>query len=117
MSEHERGAYTPQPDAPLSFDARASREARPMPLALIFSCTVLAVLVVALFLFYQSGVRKPSDTPPPVGTPVEQFKSPPPSATPKARQNSSSTTGSTSSATSWTVAVNSALRPASDGWP
>ena len=82
MSEHERGAYTPQPDAPLSFDARASREARPMPLALIFSCTVLAVLVVALFLFYQSGVRKPSDTPPPVGTPVEQFKSPPPSATP-----------------------------------
>jgi cytoskeletal protein RodZ len=82
MSEHERGAYTPQPDAPLSFDARVSREARPLPLALIFSCIVLAALVVALFLFYQSGVRKPSDTPPPVGTPVEQFKSPPPAATP-----------------------------------
>ncbi len=82
MSEHERGAYTPQPDAPLSFDARISREARPLPLALIFSCIVLAALVVALFLFYQSGVRKPSDTPPPVGTPVEQFKSPPPAATP-----------------------------------
>lgn len=82
MSEHERGAYTPQPDAPLSFDARISREARPLPLALIFSCIVLAALVVALFLFYQSGVRKPSDAPPPVGTPVEQFKSPPPAATP-----------------------------------
>ena len=80
MSDHERGAYTPQPDAPLSFDARVSREARPLPLALIFSCIVLAALVVALFLFYQSGVRKPSDQPPPVGTPVEQFKSPPPPA-------------------------------------
>ncbi len=82
MSDHERGAYTPQPDAPLSFDARVSREARPLPLALIFSCIVLAALVVALFLFYQSGVRKPSDQPPPVGTPVEQFKSPPPPAAP-----------------------------------
>lgn len=78
MSDHERGAYTPQPDAPLSFDPRTSREGRPLPLALIASCIVLATLVVALFMFYQSGVRRPSDAPPPVGTPVDQFRAPPP---------------------------------------
>lgn len=78
MSDHERGAYTPQPDAPLSFDPRTSREGRPLPLALIASCIVLATLVVALFMFYQSGMRRSSDAPTPVGTPVDQFRSPPP---------------------------------------
>ena len=78
MSDHERGAYTPQPDAPLSFDPRTSREGRPLPLALIASCIVLATLVVALFMFYQSGMRHGSETPTPVGTPVDQFRAPPP---------------------------------------
>ena len=78
MSDHERGAYTPQPDAPLSFDPRTSREGRPLPLALIASCIVLATLVVALFMFYQSGMRHGSDAPTPVGTPVDQFRAPPP---------------------------------------
>ncbi len=80
MSEHERGAYTPQPDAPLSFDARISRERRPFPLALLASCALLGALIVAVFLFYRSGVRGPRDAPMPVGTPVEQYKSPPPTA-------------------------------------
>lgn len=78
MSDHERGAYTPQPDAPLSFDPRTSREGRPLPLALIASCIVLATLVVALYMFYQSGMRRASDAPTPVGTPVDQFRAPPP---------------------------------------
>jgi len=78
MSDHERGAYTPQPDAPLSFDPRTSREGRPLPLALIASCIVLATLVVALFMFYQSGMRRSSEAPTPVGTPVDQFRAPPP---------------------------------------
>ena len=82
MSEHERGAYTPQPDAPLSFDARISRERRPLPLALLASCVLLSTLIVAVFLFYRSGMRGPSDAPMPVGTPVEQYKSPPPPAAP-----------------------------------
>jgi cell division protein FtsN len=78
MSDHERGAYTPQPDAPLSFDPRTSREGRPLPLALIASCIVLATLVVALYMFYQSGVRHTSDAPIAVGTPINQFRSRPP---------------------------------------
>ena len=78
MSEHERGSYTPQPDAPLSFDARISREHRPLPLALFASCILLGALIVALFLFYRSGMRGSSEAPMPVGTPVEQYKSSPP---------------------------------------
>lgn len=77
MSDHERGAYTPPTaDAPLSFDPRQPvRGARPIPLTLILSVLVLAALVVAIFVFYQSGVRQAAQSPQVVGTPVEDIKS------------------------------------------
>ena len=81
MSDFDRGAYTPQTDQPLTFDARRQRQAgerQPLPLALIFSAAILLALIVALFLFYRSGVRGPGDPPQPVGTPVTEMKGPPP---------------------------------------
>lgn len=81
MSDFDRGAYTPQTDQPLTFDARRQRQAgerQPLPLALIFSAVILLALVVALFLFYRSGVRGAGDPPQPVGTPVAEMKGPPP---------------------------------------
>ena len=80
MSEFDRGAYTPQTDQPVSFDARRQRqsgEGRPLPLALIFSAVVLIALLVALILFYRNGVRGAGDPPQPVGTPVTAMKAPP----------------------------------------
>ena len=44
MTDYDRGAYTPQTDAPLAFDPRRPSERRPMPMALIGSGVVLAVL-------------------------------------------------------------------------
>ncbi|MBQ1540927.1 sporulation protein [Caulobacter sp. CCUG 60055] len=84
MTDQDRGAYTPHADAPLSFDARQSRDGRrPVPMTLILSGLVLAVLVVALVLFYRSGVRHAGDQPQPVGAPVASMKSAaPPSAQP-----------------------------------
>lgn len=78
MSDHERGAYTPPTaDAPLTFDPRQPvRGARPVPLTLILSVLVLAALVVAIFVFYQSGVRQAAQSPELVGAPVEGIKSP-----------------------------------------
>jgi hypothetical protein len=56
MSDHERGAYTPPTDAPLSFDARQPvRGARPIPFTLIIGLVVLAGLAAAIFVFYRSG--------------------------------------------------------------
>lgn len=77
MSDHERGAYTPPTaDAPLSFDARQPvRGARPIPFTLILSVLVLAALVAAIFVFYQSGVRQAGEAPPTVGAPVAGIKS------------------------------------------
>ena len=58
MSDHDRGAYTPQTDAPLAFDARAPRGGRkPLPMALIGSGVVLLVLVAGIGMYYRSGVR------------------------------------------------------------
>ncbi|MGA0604629.1 SPOR domain-containing protein [Phenylobacterium sp. VNQ135] len=75
MSDHERGAYTPPTDAPLSFDARQPvRGARPVPLTLIISVLVLAGLVAAIFVFYRSGVRQAGDAPQTVGVPVAGMK-------------------------------------------
>ena len=49
MTQQDRGAYTPQPDAPLAFDARAPRGARrPLPMALIGGVVVLLALVLLL---------------------------------------------------------------------
>ena len=82
MSEFDRGAYTPQTDRPLSFDARTPRRpgGRPLPMALLVSCLILAVLVVAIILFYRSGVRSAGQAPQPVGAPVSAMKAAPSSA-------------------------------------
>jgi len=79
MSDQDRGAYTPQHDAPLSFDARYSRGAgeRPLPMTLIVSGVVLLVLIVALFVFYRGGARHMGQAPQVVGTPVAETKAPP----------------------------------------
>lgn len=76
MSEHERGAYTPPTaDAPLTFDPRQPvRGARPIPFTLILSTLVLAALVAAIFVFYQSGVRQAGEAPQTVGVPVGGIK-------------------------------------------
>ena len=44
MSEFDRGAYTPQTDSPLSFDARVPRRGggRPVPMTLIISADAAA---------------------------------------------------------------------------
>jgi hypothetical protein len=79
MSDQDRGAYTPPTDAPLSFDARQPvRGARPIPFTLIISILVLAGLGAAIFVFYQSGVRKAGQPPQTVGQPVAGMKAPPP---------------------------------------
>ena len=78
MSDHDRGAYTPHHDAPLSFDARRSRGRRAFPTTLLLSLMVLVGLGVAIFMFYKSGVRGAGQAPVPVGTPVGDIKSPPP---------------------------------------
>jgi len=78
MSEHDRGAYTPNHDAPLSFDARKSRGRRAFPTTLLISLVILIGLGVAIFMFYRSGVRGAGEAPSPVGTPVGEIKSPPP---------------------------------------
>ncbi|HLZ77290.1 SPOR domain-containing protein [Phenylobacterium sp.] len=79
MSDHERGAYTPPTDAPLSFDARQPvRGARPMPFTLIISVLVLLGVAAAIFVFYRSGVRQAGQPPQAVGAPVSAMKAPPP---------------------------------------
>jgi cytoskeletal protein RodZ len=83
MSDHDRGAYTPHHDAPLSFDARKSRGRRAFPTTLLVSLLILIGLTLAIVMFYRSGVRGASQAPVPVGTPVGEIKSPPP---PQAQQ-------------------------------
>jgi len=79
MSDHERGAYTPPTDAPLSFDARQPvRGSRPLPFTLIISVLVLLGLAGAIVLFYRSGVRQAGQAPQTVGAPVGGMKAPPP---------------------------------------
>lgn len=78
MSDHDRGAYTPPTDAPLSFDARQPvRGSRPAPMMLLISAVVLVVLVVAIVLIYRSGAREAGDPPQTVGTPVGEMKTAP----------------------------------------
>ena len=79
MTDHDRGAYTPQTDAPLAFDARHSRGGGggPAPMTLIVSAIVLLLLIIALLLFYRSGVRGAGQAPQVVGAPVAQTKTPP----------------------------------------
>ncbi|WP_309605235.1 SPOR domain-containing protein [Phenylobacterium sp.] len=85
MSDHERGAYTPPTDAPLSFDARQPvRGTRPIPFTLIISILVLLGLAAAIVVFYRSGVRKAEQPPQMVGAPVTSMKAvAPPEAQPQ----------------------------------
>ncbi len=79
MSDPDRGAYTPPTDAPLSFDARQPvRGGGPAPIMLILSGIVLIALVIAIVLFYRSGVREAGQPPLTVGVPVGEMKGPPP---------------------------------------
>jgi cytoskeletal protein RodZ len=79
MSDHERGAYTPPTDSPLSFDARQPvRGSRPFPFTLVVAVLVLIALAAAIFVFYRSGVRQAGEAPHTVGEPVGQIKVPPP---------------------------------------
>ena len=48
MSDHDRGAYTPHHDAPLSFDARRSRGRRAFPTTLTISLLILVGLGVVV---------------------------------------------------------------------
>lgn len=71
----DRGPYTPPTDEGLafsrqSFDARGAG-GRPLPVTLMASAAVLLVLIVAVVLFYRSGVRSAGDVPPAVGTEVD----------------------------------------------
>lgn len=81
MTDHDRGAYTPQNDAPLSFDARrSSGGGRPLPMTLMISGMVLVILVIGVVYFYRTGVRQPNGAPQVVGAPVGATKAPPPAS-------------------------------------
>lgn len=73
----DRGAYTPPDEDDLPFrrsggyDPRRAPQRSPVPLTLIVSAAVLLVLIVAVVLFYRSGVRSAGDAPPAVGRPVD----------------------------------------------
>ncbi len=83
MTDPQRGAYTPQNEQSLAFDARAPvRGSRPVPMTLIVSAVVLVTLIVAIFLIYRGGVRREGDAPQPVGPTVGEIKGP---AAPEAR--------------------------------
>ena len=77
MSDYDRGAYTPPTDDPLAFDARMTRSRKPMPLTLLASGVVLLVMVGALVMFYQSGVRGANEPPRVVGETVASLKTAP----------------------------------------
>lgn len=79
MTQNDRGAYTPQTDAPLAFDARSPRGGRrPLPVALIGSAVVLLFLVAAVVMYYRSGVRQPDGAAQAVGEPLGPIKTAPP---------------------------------------
>ena len=81
MTDHDRGAYAPQDDEPLSFDARRPSERRPVPMTLVGSAIVLVALIGGVALVYRGGVRRSGEGPRPVGEPVMSVKTaaaPPP---------------------------------------
>ena len=77
MTDHPRGAYTPQQEVPLQFDPRSSAARRPMPMALIASGALLLVLVAAVAMYYSRGVRGDNEPPRPVGEPLAAMKAAP----------------------------------------
>ncbi|MEQ7154709.1 SPOR domain-containing protein [Brevundimonas aurifodinae] len=77
--QRDRGAYTPPTDDDLpfnrgGFDARRAPPSKAPPVTLLVSAGVLLVLIIAVVLFYRSGLRSSTDAPPAVGTPVAQMK-------------------------------------------
>jgi hypothetical protein len=76
----DRGAYTPPTDDDLpfsrdrGFDARRTPAPKAPPLTLIVSGVVLLILIIAVVLFYRSGLRASTDVPPAVGSPVANLK-------------------------------------------
>ena len=80
MTDYDRGAYTPQTDAPLAFDPRRPSERRPMPMALIGSAAVLVILLAGVAMVYRGGVRHAGESPRPVGEPVMAVKTAPTAA-------------------------------------
>jgi hypothetical protein len=83
MSDQDRGAYTPQSDAPLAFDARRTPGGgggRPVPMTLLISGMVLVILIIAIAFFYRSGVRSTNTAPQVVGAPLASTKAPPPAS-------------------------------------
>lgn len=76
MSDQNRGAYTPQSEAPLAFDARHSRGPgeRPTPFALLASAGVLVILVIALAVFFLNGSKDPGPAAP---APIDAMKTAP----------------------------------------
>lgn len=76
MSDHDRGAYTPPTDSPLSFDARRPvRGGGSSSSILMISAVILLVLIVGVGVWlYKDGLRGADDAPQPVGTAVEVAK-------------------------------------------
>lgn len=76
MSDHDRGAYTPPTDSPLSFDARRPvRGGGSSSSILLISAVILLVLIVGVGVWlYKDGLRGADDAPQPVGTSVEMAK-------------------------------------------
>jgi hypothetical protein len=77
--QRDRGAYTPPTDDDLPFnrgdyDPRRAPPQKAPPVTLLVSAGVLLVLIIAVVLFYRSGLRSSTDAPPAVGTPVAQMK-------------------------------------------
>jgi hypothetical protein len=91
MTDPDRGAYTPQTDAPLAFDARQSRRegGGRSPFALIFSGVALVALIAAIVVFYRGGVRGVGQPPQPVGAPVGEIKTAPPPQAPVVDESAS----------------------------
>jgi len=80
MTDPNRGAYTPQSEAPLAFDARSARGPgdRPMPVTLLVSAGVFVLLVVALAFFFMKGMGEdPLRDAAVVGEPIEAIRTPP----------------------------------------
>ena len=76
MSDHDRGAYTPPTDSPLSFDARRPvRGGGGGSSILLISAVILLVLIVGAGIWlYRDGLRGDDDAPQPVGAAVETAK-------------------------------------------
>jgi len=77
--DHNRGAYTPQTDAPLAFDARHSRGPgdRPPPLTLIVSGVILLVLVLGAIVFFVRSAGDGSGVVPNAGQSIDTLKTAP----------------------------------------